>query len=55
MATALVAPVGVDVSLFHNGRALAVAAWLGLVPRQHSTGGRERLLGISKRGDVYLR
>ena len=32
-----------------------MAAWLGLVPRQHSTGGRERLLGISKRGDVYLR
>jgi hypothetical protein len=31
-----------------------VAAWLGLVPRQHSTGGRERLLGISQRGDVYL-
>jgi transposase len=28
---------------------------LGLVPRQHSTGGRERLLGISKRGDVYVR
>ena len=53
VATALVAAVGEDVSLFHNGRALA--AWLGLVPRQHSTGGRERLLGISKRGDVYLR
>ena len=32
-----------------------MAAWLGLVPRQHSTGGKERLLGISKRGDVYLR
>ncbi len=32
-----------------------MAAWLGLVPRQHSTGGRARLLGISKRGDVYLR
>jgi transposase len=33
----------------------ALAAWIGLVPRQHSTGGRDRLLGISKRGDVYLR
>ena len=52
-ATALVAAVGEDPTLFHNGRGLA--AWLGLVPRQHSTGGRERLLGISKRGDVYLR
>lgn len=53
VATALVAAVGEDVVLFRNGRGLA--AWLGLVPRQHSTGGRERLLGISKRGDVYLR
>jgi transposase len=53
IATALMAAVGEDVGLFRNGRALA--AWLGLVPRQHSTGGRERLLGISKRGDVYLR
>ena len=53
IATALMAAVGEDVSLFRNGRGLA--AWLGLVPRQHSTGGRERLLGISKRGDVYLR
>jgi transposase len=53
VATALVAAVGEDVGLFRNGRGLA--AWLGLVPRQHSTGGRERLLGISKRGDVYLR
>jgi transposase len=52
-ATALVAAVGGDPALFRNGRGLA--AWLGLVPRQHSTGGRERLLGISKRGDVYLR
>jgi transposase len=31
------------------------SAWIGLVPKQHSTGGKERLLGISKRGDVYLR
>jgi transposase len=52
-ATALVAAVGEDPRLFKNGRGLA--AWLGLVPRQHSTGGRDRLLGISKRGDVYLR
>ena len=52
-ATALVAAVGEDPRLFKNGRGLA--AWLGLVPRQQSTGGRDRLLGISKRGDVYLR
>jgi transposase len=52
-ATALLAAVGEDPQLLKNGRGLA--AWLGLVPRQHSTGGRERLLGISKRGDVYLR
>ncbi|MBK1720546.1 IS110 family transposase [Thiocystis violacea] len=53
VATALLAAVGEDPSVFGNGRGLA--AWLGLVPRQHSTGGRERLLGISKRGDVYVR
>jgi transposase len=52
-ATALSATVGDDPTLFGNARALA--AWIGLVPRQHATGGRERLLGISKRGDVYLR
>ncbi len=52
-ATALIAAMGEDPRLFKNGRGLA--AWLGLVPRQHSTGGRDRLLGISKRGDVYLR
>ena len=51
-ATALVASVG-NATTFHNGRQLA--AWLGLVPRQHSSGGKERLLGISKRGDTYLR
>ncbi|MCY3639996.1 MAG: IS110 family transposase [Gammaproteobacteria bacterium] len=51
-ATALAAAVG-DPSAFRNGRELA--AWLGLVPRQRSTGGRPRLLGISKRGDRYLR
>ena len=47
-ATALVAAVS-DASAFTNG--LQFAAWLGLVPRQHTTGGKERLLGISKRGD----
>ena len=51
-ATALVAAVG-DAKEFRNGRELG--AWLGLVPRQHSTGGRTRLLGISKRGDRYIR
>lgn len=51
-ATALVAAAG-DASEFRNGREMA--AWLGLVPRQHSTGGRSVLLGISKRGDRYLR
>ena len=51
-ATALVATVG-DAGAFRNGREMA--AWLGLVPRQCSTGGRSRLLGISKRGDRYLR
>jgi transposase len=51
-ATAIVAAVG-DASEFKNGRHLA--AWLGLVPRQHSSGGKSRLSGISKRGDKYLR
>jgi transposase len=51
-ATALVASIG-DARTFKNGRQLA--AWLGLVPRQHSSGGKPRLLGISKRGDAYLR
>jgi len=51
-ATALVAAVG-NAQEFANGRQLA--AWLGLVPRQCSSGGKERLLGISKRGDRYLR
>jgi transposase len=51
-ASALVASVG-DATTFKNGRQLA--AWLGLVPRQASSGGKERLLGISKRGDTYLR
>ncbi len=51
-ATALIAAIG-DISVFKSGRELA--AWIGLVPRQHSTGGKPRLLGISKRGDTYLR
>jgi len=51
-ASALVATVG-DARDFDNGRQLA--AWLGLVPRQHSSGGKSLLLGISKRGDTYLR
>ena len=51
-ATALVATVG-DGQAFRNGRQLA--AYLGLVPRQASSGGKDRLLGISKRGDGYLR
>jgi transposase len=51
-ATALIASIG-SASSFENGRQLS--AWLGLVPRQNSSGGKEKLLGISKRGDVYLR
>jgi transposase len=51
-ASALVATIG-DAKCFDNGRQLA--AWLGLVPRQHSSGGKSTLLGISKRGDAYLR
>ena len=51
-ATALIASIG-DAKNFKNGR--QVAAWIGLVPRQHSSGGKQNLLGISKRGDVYLR
>ena len=51
-ATALLAAIG-DISHFKNGRELA--AWMGLVPRQYSTGGKPTLLGISKRGDIYLR
>ena len=51
-ATALLAAVG-DGSAFAKGRDLA--AWLGLTPRQHSTGGKTKMLGISKRGNRYLR
>jgi transposase len=51
-ATALLASLG-DCKAFASAR--QVAAWLGLVPRQDSSGGKPKLLGISKRGDVYLR
>ncbi len=51
-ASAMVATVG-DAKEFRNGRQMA--AWLGLVPRQSSSGGKQNLLGISKRGDTYLR
>lgn len=51
-ASALVASIG-DAKNFDNGR--QVGAWLGLVPRQHSSGGKSNLLGMSKRGDTYLR
>ena len=52
VASALVAAVGRGES-FNHGRDLA--AWLGLVPRQFTTGGKPKLLGISKRGNKYLR
>ena len=52
VATALVAEVG-NWKEFSSGRSLA--AWIGLVPKQHSTGGKERLGGISKQGNRYLR
>lgn len=51
-ASALVGSIG-EPKHFASGRQFA--AWLGLVPRQHSTGGKQALLGISKRGDSYLR
>ncbi len=51
-ALAIVATVG-DARGFKNGRQFA--AWIGLVPSQHSTGGKPRLGRISKRGDAYLR
>ncbi|WP_168787926.1 IS110 family transposase [Paraburkholderia aromaticivorans] len=51
-ASALAASIG-NPRAFRDGRELA--AWLGLVPRQHSSGGKPRLLGISKRGDTALR
>jgi transposase len=52
IATAFAATVP-DAGAFRSGRHLA--AWLGLVPRQHATGGRDRHLGLSKRGDGYMR
>lgn len=52
VATATVAAIG-NGAAFRKGREFA--AWLGLIPRQHSTGGKARLLGISKRGSIYLR
>jgi len=51
-ATALAATIG-DIKAFKNARHLA--AFLGLVPKQHSSGGKDKLLGISKRGDGYVR
>jgi transposase len=51
-ATALIAAVG-NGAAFRKGREFA--AWVGLVPREHSTGGKQKLLGISKRGNCYLR
>ncbi|MCG5499173.1 IS110 family transposase [Ectothiorhodospira variabilis] len=52
IATALISGIG-DASTFRKGRDLA--AWMGLVPRQYSTGGQTRLLGIGKRGNAHLR
>jgi transposase len=51
-ATALVAAVG-NGAAFQKGREMA--AWIGLAPREHSTGGKQKLLGISKHGNGYLR
>lgn len=51
-ATAMISSIG-DARVFRSGRQMA--AWLGLVPRQHSSGGKTVLLGISKRGDRYVR
>ena len=52
VATALVAEIG-DWKAFSSGRSLA--AWIGLVPKQHTTGGKDRLGSITKQGDRYLR
>jgi transposase len=52
IASALIAAIG-KAETFEHGRDLS--AWLGLVPRQATTGGRPKLLGISKRGNTYLR
>ena len=52
VSTATVAAIG-NGAAFRRGRDFA--AWVGVVPRQHSTGGKQKLLGISKRGNIYLR
>src|SRR2546427_4865464 len=52
VATAVVSAIG-NGAAFHKGREFA--AWMGLVPKQHSTGGKAKLYGISKRGNRYLR
>ena len=52
VATAIVASIG-NGAAFHKGREFA--AWMGLVPKQYSTGGKAKLSGISKRGNRYLR
>jgi len=52
ISTATVAAIG-NGAAFRRGRNFA--AWVGVVPRQHSTGGKQKLYGISKRGNVYLR
>jgi transposase len=52
VATAIVAAIG-NGAAFRKGREFA--AWLGIVPRQYSTGGKAKLFGISKRGNAYLR
>ena len=52
LATAIVASIS-NGAAFCKGRDFA--AWLGIVPRQYSTGGKARLFGISKRGNLYLR
>ena len=52
IATAILCAVG-DGKQFKRGRDMA--AWLGLTPKQHSSGGKNWLLGMSKRGDTYLR
>jgi len=52
VTAALIAAIG-NGGAFHKGREFA--AWMGVVPREHSTGGQQKLLGISKRGNCYLR
>ena len=52
VATAIVASIG-NGAAFRKGREFA--AWMGLVPKQYSTGGKAKLYGISKRGNLYLR